>query len=68
MKRTLAPGLHDAGVDQALQMMAEGRSGEIDVFLNRSGGGSLGACLDDETQDGEAHGVPEGPELLRMVL
>jgi hypothetical protein len=68
VERAFTPGLHDPGVDQALQMVAEGRRRELDVFLDRTGGSPLWAGLDDEAEDGETHGVAESAKLLCMML
>jgi hypothetical protein len=38
------------------------------VGLDRARGLPLGAGLDHEAQDGEAHRMAEGPELLREVF
>jgi len=60
MERAFATRLHDAGVDQSFQVVAQRRGRQIDVRLDFTGRRPLRAGLNDEAEDRESHGVAEG--------
>ena len=68
MKRALAARTQEARFDEPLQVMAQGRSGHVDVSLNVAGRRSVGAALNDEAQNGEPNGMTESRELLGVTF
>jgi hypothetical protein len=54
MERPFSARLHDAGVDEALQVMTERGCGQSDMGLDGPGGRSLGSGLHREAQDRQA--------------
>jgi hypothetical protein len=48
--------------------MAQGRRRQIDVSLDVTGGRAVVSRLHDETNDGEADGVPQRAQLLGVSV
>src|SRR5262252_4898552 len=68
MEGAFAARLHDPGVDEPFEVVAERRSRQIDVRLDFTRRGTVGPCLDDEAEDAQAYGVSERTELFGMLL
>ena len=68
MKRAIAAGLHDARVDEPLEVVAQRGSRDLYASLNRPGRGALWTRLYDKAQNGQAQRVSERAELLGMML
>jgi SAM-dependent methyltransferase len=68
VKRSLVPRLHQARIDEALEVVAQGRSGQVDVGLNVAGSDAAVATLNDEAQDGKPNGMAEGAELFGVAV
>jgi hypothetical protein len=68
VERAFAPRLHDAGIDEAFEVMAERRGRHVDMRLNRACGRAVRPRLHDEPKNRQAHGVPQCAQLLGMML
>jgi hypothetical protein len=61
-------GAQHARVDQPLQVVAEGRGGQVHVGLDVPRRGALAACLHHEAQDRKADGMAQCAELLSVTF
>lgn len=68
MEGAFVTHLQQVGVDETLQVMAEGRCGKVDVLLDLERGRALGAALDDEAKDRQTNRVAERAELLGVSI
>jgi hypothetical protein len=58
----------EGGVDEALEVMAQGRCRQVDVVLDVTRGGTIRSCLDDAAQNFQTHWVAECCELVGVAL
>jgi hypothetical protein len=68
VKRAFAARLHDAGIDEAFEVMTERRGRHVDMRLNRACGRAFRPRLHDEPKNRQAHGVPQCTQLLGVMF
>src|SRR5882724_3672516 len=67
-ERPLVAAVEQTRDRQPLQVMAQRRSGQVDVVLDLSRWRALRIALDDEPQDGQAGRVPQRAQLLGVLV
>ena len=68
VKGALASGSQHAGIDQALQVVAERRGRQIDMRLDLPGRGAIATGLHHEPQDLKADRMAKRTELLGVAF
>src|SRR6186713_943975 len=68
MERALAATFQQLCVHQPLQVVAQGRGGQVDTGLNVTRCRAPVSRLHDETQDREANGVTERAQLFGVTV